>query len=585
MRLAVSQFATTSNTQENLATCIRMISETAQCKPSIIILPEFCNSEPSYHDHNQAWHEALTLDSNFLQAIAEQAKKYKCYIAINVTLRRDLTREHQDANMKSNISITSCLFSSQGELVLQENKLNLTIVERQFFVSASELEDSRVEVFDADFAKLGLLAGDDATDYKKSRKLALNNAQLLCHSMHSWSLDQGNIHLPSRAFENNVFIASANKIASTAEGSSVKQQESAQDSFLAIGKSQIISPQGKVLAKITNDQEGFVYADVDIHLSGIENKSRPDGTMLKQQLRPELYRKLLLDIEKIKLIEQTNKIPVTANVAIFATYKSNEQAIEDVCHYIENNLSDIIQLPELFFLSDKKTSQDINQRTQLANLSEQVITKVASVLRPFQYVCTSLIIEDKHQAVIISEHGLLASQQQLHFCQRYQWSPLSDELVIIALPLEQGTLKLAMLTADDAHIGEMLAITSLAGIQLLLVPFDIQQPWEVEHNLLAHAAENRICLVAASREKDFTEQLLNEQLTINSDNNPFSKNKIKVQKSTGLIVNLNADDARLTNWRKPKFSGYINQPLVKLQYGKITKAVIHPIAAHKKDMF
>ena len=37
-------------------------------------------------------------------------------------------------------------------------------------------------------------------------------------------------------------------------------------------------------------------------------------------------------------------VPITANIAIFATYKANQQAIEDVCFYIENNLSDIYSI-------------------------------------------------------------------------------------------------------------------------------------------------------------------------------------------------------------------------------------------------
>ncbi len=562
MRVAVSQFATTSSNQDNLATCIQMITEAAQCKPSIIILPECCNCEPNYHDHNQAWHEALALDGIFLQKIAEQAKTHQCYIAINVTLRRDVDRTHQNGKLKSNISITTCLFSCQGKLVRLENKLHLSKEQNQFFTRADQLEQKTIEIIDTPFAKLGLLLGDEANNYKKTRKLALENAQLLCHSMHSNSLDQNNIHIPSRALENNIFIASANKLTTH-------------------GQSQIISPDGKVLAEVARNQTGFAYADISIDKSGIENKCRPDGTYLTTQLRPELYQKLQLAIEKPKKRQQA-KTPSTANVAIFATYKSNEQAIEDVCHYIENNLSDIIVLPELFFLSDKNITRDINQRAQLIKLGEQAIAKISTVLRPWQYVCTSLIIDGKHQAVIISEQGIMASQQQLHFCQRYHWTSLSNELGIIVLPLEQGDIKLAMLTADDANIAEMQAIASCAGIELLLVPFDIQDSAEVEHHLLAHAAENRVCIIAASREKDFTFQRVKKPLTTKSDHNPFSKNKIKTQKSTGLIINLTLDESILPQWRKPKFNGYINQPLVKLQYGKITKAVIHPVAAHKK---
>ena len=200
------------------------------------------------------------------------------------------------------------------------------------------------------------------------------------------------------------------------------------------------------------------------------------------------------------------------------------------------------------------------------------------MLRPFQYVCTSLVIEGMHQAVLISEHGLFAIQQQLHFCQRYQWTVLGDAVNIIELPLEQGNINVAMLTADDANIPEIVNIAAVNGIHVLLVPFDIQEPCEVEYSLLARAVENRICIVAASREKSFAIDLPSGK----ANNNAGNKKKIKSQKSTGLIANLTTEDVLIAQWKSGKFTGYINPPLVKHQQGKITKAVIHPIAACKK---
>jgi hypothetical protein len=96
--------------------------------------------------------------------------------------------------------------------------------------------------------------------------------------------------------------------------------------------------------------------------------------------------------------------------------------------------------------------------------------------------------------------------------------------------------------------------------------------------LLARAVENRICLVAATREKSFVIDLP----TANTNNNSGNKKKIKSQKSTGLIVNLTTEGTSLTQWGSGKLNGYINPPLVKHQQGKITKAVIHPIAACNK---
>ena len=635
MRVAVSQFATSLNTQENLASCIRVINAAAICKPDLIVLPEFCNTLftdtllfntqlgntqvanalPCYVDHNQARQQALAIDGAFLQAKAERAKKHNCYIVINVTLRRDVSRDFpnnkQGGSIKSNISVTSCVFSPLGDLVQQQNKKMLLGHENDFFISADNLTKKITEkitesltentaehitdVVTTPFGKLGLLSGSDSFTFEVSRGLALSGVQLLCNSMNSFALDQSSFHDPARASENKVFLANANKIGLLVpnekpdrkpnETPDENPQGQSQEALVGVGQSQIISPEGKVLAKITNNEEGFVFADIDLSECNINNKCRPDGTNLIKQRRPELYQQLSTAVKKAALHENvhasvhvSDKVPVTTNVAIFATYKSNEQAIEDVCHYIENNLSDIIQLPELFFIGDKTITDDAQQRAEISSLSQQVIKQVSTVLRPFQYLCTSLIIEGKHQAVLISEHGLLATQEQLHFCQRYQWTELGNNLNIINLPLEQGNIKLAMLTADDANIAEIVKISALNAIHLLLVPFDIQEPCEVEYHLLSRAAENRICIVAASREKSFTNTLSFD----NAANNIYNKNKVKSQKSTGLIANLTTDPALLPQWQAPRFNGYINQPLVKHQYGKITKAVIHPIAACTK---
>lgn len=595
MRVAVSQFATSLNTQKNLATCIRMINEAAECRPSLIILPEFCNTQPWYADGNQAWEQALTSQGEFLQQIAEQAKKHGCYIVLGVTLRRELSygslSNKQGEPIQSHISVTSCVFSPCGELIHKEDKQRLTEHEKQFFTYA----DNPYGVISTAIGKIGLLSGNDSMTFKASRTLALSGAQLLCNSTNAFAQDQTSLHDPARACENKVFLATANKIGVLIPHEQLTQSDtktlSAHSAILpanlvGLGQSQIVSPDGQVLAKMANDEEGYVFADITLADVGLEssNNFRPDGTDITKQRRPELYQKLTETVkqqtEYEPLLVSQHQVPVTANVAIFATYKSDEQAIDDVCHYIENNLSDIIQLPELFFISDKNITNNAEQLIAAERLSKLLITQISSVLRCFQYVCTSLVIDGMHQAVIISEYGLLATQPQLHFCKRYQWTTLGDELKAIELPLEQGRITVTMLTADDANIPELVSIAASNAIHLLLVPFDIQEPSEVEYNLLARAVENRVCVVAASREKSFS----NDFSTPAMINNVFSKNKIKQQKSTGVIINLTTEPSLLPQWRSPKYNGYINQPLVKHQYGKITKAVIHPIAACNKLM-
>lgn len=591
MRVAVAQFATTINCQENLATCLRMINETAACKPAIIVLPEFCNTQPCYADHNEAWHQALATDSEFLQQVALQAKQHGCYIVLNLTLRRDMTRDHQNASIKSNISITSCLFSPLGELVQQVDKKNLSEQDNIYFTCSHEASTTVSTVF----GEFGMLIGDGHTS-QPSRDLALNGAQLLCNSEHSFALDQSKIHDFARATENNVFTATANKVGALlaiTDSEDVRDSAKIIDSFLAFstidknyhvgaGQSQIVAPDGTTLAKIANNKEGYTFADINLAEAGLKKKLRPDGTRFNQQQRPELYiEKTLVKQPTTRDDEYGDKVPESANVAIFATYKANEQAVEDVCHYIENNLSDIIQLPELFFIGDKTVTHNSETLKHIERMSTELIQQVSAVLRPFQYVCTSLVLNGNHHAVLISQHGIFATQQQLHFCQRYQWTALADRIKIIELPLEQGNINLVMLTADDANIAETVNVLALNDIHLLLVPFDIQEPQEVEYNLVAKAAENSICIVAASREKSFAIQQSSNEKSLSANQN---NKKIKTQKSTGLIANLTSNSALLAQWQSGKFNGYINRAIVKHQHGKITKALIHPMSATEKNI-
>ncbi len=118
----------------------------------------------------------MAIDASFLQAIAEQAKKHNCYIVISVTLRRELSQEpHSDKKnvpASSNISVTSCLFSPQGELVHQVDKQKLTEHERKFFNCSNKL----LKVTQTPIGQLGLLTGCDDMNFEASRELALGGA-------------------------------------------------------------------------------------------------------------------------------------------------------------------------------------------------------------------------------------------------------------------------------------------------------------------------------------------------------------------------------------------------------------------------
>ncbi|SEL13755.1 Predicted amidohydrolase [Colwellia chukchiensis] len=548
MRLAITQFATTLNTQQNLATCIRVINKAAQHQPTLIVLPEFANTVSWLKDQRQAWQQALEIDGYFLQAIAEQAQQHSCYIVIHVTLRAGNIAQADLQNQSVCASV--CLFSPQGELIYPTNNAQPSAHDLAVFA----INQSATNRAGNTQVKLGLMPGGRGLAFNAAQVLSLQGAQLLCCSSSANSREQIALFEPARAWQNQVFVATSNKIGCLAAQKSQltdTEQVLYNNDEIAVqgyGYSQIIAPNGQVLAQIAHREEGIAFADIDVSRAGL--------TQYRQVSENIALQYVILDAAHL------SAVPETLNVAIFATYKSMQQAIEDVCHYIENNLTDIIQLPELFFLTDKNIAADKNNLASLADISHSAISRISAVLRPLQYVCTSLIIEGYHQAVLISADGLIASQSQLQYCQRYPWSEPINSLNIITLPFEQGSIKLAMLTGDDAINPEIVAMAAKRDIALLLVPFDLQTAQESDFNLLAIGAEHKLCLIVASREKSF----------INAADNASAK----ANKSTGFIANFAINKTSLTQLTSARFANFNRKTLIKQQHGKITKALVFP---------
>ena len=89
-RVAALQFASGTDVDDNLATCLVMIERAAEHRPQLMVMPEFCNHISWYDDAEHAWRVSLDLHGDFLKAIAASAAQHRCHLVINVSLRREL---------------------------------------------------------------------------------------------------------------------------------------------------------------------------------------------------------------------------------------------------------------------------------------------------------------------------------------------------------------------------------------------------------------------------------------------------------------------------------------------------------------
>ena len=132
---------------------------------------------------------------------------------------------------------------------------------------------------------------------RRRRYLALRGGQILCNSVNSFAPDESSLHIPVRAAENKVFVVAANKIGPLAPAELLDELSAVTNipkQFLCgAGESQIVDPEGTVLAIASPDQEEVVFADIDP--AQADHKLRPDGSGLFHLRRPGLYSPIAQD--------------------------------------------------------------------------------------------------------------------------------------------------------------------------------------------------------------------------------------------------------------------------------------------------
>lgn len=153
-------------------------------------------------------------------------------------------------------------------------KTHLFFEETLFFAPGN----SGLQVWDIGQARIGVMICFDWYYPEVARTLALNRADILCHP--------SNLVLPhcpdamvTRSLENRVFSITANRIGQEARGG--------KPPLTFIGKSQVVSPKGKILCRAPIDQEEWMVVDTEVN-EARDKSINPYNNLLKDR-RPEMY--------------------------------------------------------------------------------------------------------------------------------------------------------------------------------------------------------------------------------------------------------------------------------------------------------
>jgi predicted amidohydrolase len=511
VRVAVVQFHVGADIEQNLQTCLDWLDRASECSPDIILLPEFCNHLSWYDDKQHCFDVSVALDGPFLAAVAAKARELGVHVVVNCTVQRD----------DGSATGSSLLYSPRGEL-LADNTKQIYIGHENDFLARATAEGPVVTTA---LGRLGLYACMDGVINETPRCLALNGAQLMLNSLNSFATDEASLHIPVRAAENKVFVAAANKVGPLVPEAMVDAISAATGipvEFLnGAGESQVVAPDGTVLARASRDREEFVCADIDLQQA--DDKSRPDGTDVFSSRRPAIYGAISADPCAQCLPAMSGSAEVTAAV-VQLQVNDLEHALAAVRDAVAGG-AELVVLPPLV--------GDIADLDAAAERGEQVLSALARICGE-AHVGTAIVRRSaagdyQYCAVLVSRQGLVHEQAQVHASSRYAFSAGAAGFSACDLPLG----RVAVLASDDSIYPETFRLLALAGVEIALVPLSPLEDWELATGLLERSAENRINLLVAPD---------------------------TLAHGPGFITALQTDFTVMTEWQERAFDGLLSQP-------------------------
>ena len=168
---------------------------------------------------------------------------------------------------------SAVLIGPDGELMGDYRKVHLHGEERLAFRSGY-----RYPVFETAIGTIGVMLGRDVVFPEVARSLALDGGEVICLPA-AWERrypEEWHALTMSRAFENSVFLAAADRIGE-------------ESSYTFLGHSRILGPRGEVRSAMGDEGEGYAVATID--LDDVRRVREEHQTM--QIREPNTYRAIV----------------------------------------------------------------------------------------------------------------------------------------------------------------------------------------------------------------------------------------------------------------------------------------------------
>ena len=229
-------------------------------KADLYVLPELFNTGYNFANGDEVEQLAESTNGPTMASIQKFSKQSSSYIVFGFVEKADHI-------------YNSAALVGPSEFVGMYRKIHLFDRETLFF----EPGNLGFRVFDLPFGKVGVMICFDWIYPESARSLALQGAQLIAHPSNlvmSYCPDA----MVTRCLENHVFAATADRVGRENRGSVDLTYK---------GMSEIVSPDGQIVKRLSVDREEIAVANVDLAIS--QNKRLNPHNDLFKQRRTEQY--------------------------------------------------------------------------------------------------------------------------------------------------------------------------------------------------------------------------------------------------------------------------------------------------------
>jgi 5-aminopentanamidase len=235
----------------NLEQILNWLEPAAMAGAKLVVFPECALSGYGFASREQGLDHAVSLDSAPVRKVVTACERHQCFCVFGL-LERDGDR-----------LFNACVLTGPRGVVGSYRKVHLPFLGIDMFVDPG---DRPFAVHDAGGLKVGMHICYDGGFPETARVLALLGADLLVLPT-NWPTHSecaAEHMIPTRAMENTVYVLAVNRVGE-------------ESGFRFIGRSSIVDPGGRVLAKAGADREEVLQVDIDPALARRKHLVRVPG--------------------------------------------------------------------------------------------------------------------------------------------------------------------------------------------------------------------------------------------------------------------------------------------------------------------